>query len=259
MVTSGMSKEQVKLIKATIAKGATDDELSLFLEICNRRQLDPFARQIYFVKGVGTVTSIDGLRVNAERSKSYVPSDTTYQYDKGGNLLSATVSAKKQVAGVWHTISETAFLAEFKQGSPIWNRMPHVMLAKCAEARLLRRGWPEDTSGLYTQEEMGVDVHTGEVIDAVAEPVAPAALPLQAPPSKAEVDTDYTAKLLRLFASKGVTSVTLERFMQRAPVEWQEPEHRILSAAWKQLKAGEKTAFELFAPRAEEVDDELPN
>lgn len=35
-----------------------------------------------------------------------------------------------------------------------WLSMPHVMLAKCAEAQALRKGWPEDLSGVYVAEEM---------------------------------------------------------------------------------------------------------
>jgi phage recombination protein Bet len=43
-----------------------------------------------------------------------------------------------------------------------WRKMPDVMLKKCAEAAALRRGWPEDLSGLYVEEEL----HRSQVIDA---------------------------------------------------------------------------------------------
>lgn len=43
-----------------------------------------------------------------------------------------------------------------------WRKMPDVMLKKVAEAAALRRGWPEDLSGLYVEEEL----HRSQVIDA---------------------------------------------------------------------------------------------
>ncbi|WP_149111461.1 recombinase RecT [Limnoglobus roseus] len=50
-----------------------------------------------------------------------------------------------------------------------WKNMPHVMLGKCAEAQALRRGWPEDMSGLYVQEEMAkvyLDMSATEAVEA---------------------------------------------------------------------------------------------
>ncbi len=163
----------VQLIKDTFAKGATDDELALFLQTVKRTGLDPIARQLFLVKRydaklktevMSIQISIDGFRLIADRTDKYVPSkDPTFVF-KGGTLESATAYIKKFVGGVWHDISATAYYDEYvqetKEGQPnrMWQKMPRLMLAKCAESLALRKAFPAELSGLYTVEEMGNDM-----------------------------------------------------------------------------------------------------
>ncbi len=154
----GFTQQQHDLLKRMICKTATEDELKLFIDSCIRTKLDPFIKQIYLLKFAGTMTimvSIDGLRLIAERTGRYMPGrEPTYVYDKTGNLFSATSYVKKRATdGSWHECAATAHFNEYKGGN-VWNSKPHVMLAKCAEALVLRKAFPSDMSGLYTEDEM---------------------------------------------------------------------------------------------------------
>lgn len=161
--------EQVGVLKRMIAPGLNGDELAIFSHICKRVNLDPFAKQIYGQKRGGRlviVTGIDGFRLIAERTGKYAPGkDTEFIYDEKGNLNGAKVFVKKQTPdGTWHEVSATALLGEYNANQGCWKTMPHVMIEKCAEARALRRAFPADLSGIYSQEEM--DQAATEVEDA---------------------------------------------------------------------------------------------
>jgi len=172
--------EQIALVKRTICKPkereATNDELALFVGQCKRTGLDPFARQIYAVfrksRGQEQMTiqvGIDGLRLIAERSGHYLGQigplwcgqdgvwrETWFAKD---HPLAAKVIVRKVVAG---QISETPAVAHWTEyvptfnGKPsgLWSDKPALMLAKCAEALALRKAFPNDMSGLYTDDEM---------------------------------------------------------------------------------------------------------
>ena len=42
-----LTRGQIELIKRTVAKGATDDELKLFIQVCAGARLNPFLRQAH--------------------------------------------------------------------------------------------------------------------------------------------------------------------------------------------------------------------
>lgn len=140
-------------------------------------------------------------------------------------IVSAEVSAFSFVQGEWHEIVGIAYWGEAapiksepeeftmqetgqkwpdgnakmrkvaKPGSPIiekldpdkdgWRKMPHLMLAKCAEMQALRKGWPEDLSRVYADEE----THSAQILEGV----------------------DYTDLTPSEMAAKGDTTARLER------------------------------------------------
>lgn len=171
------TRDQVDLIKKTIAKGATDDELKLFLYTAEKRGLDPLAKQIYFQKrrsskgedNITIITGIDGYRLAADRTGKYAGNDDPV-FDDEENPRKATVTVYKITGGVRCPFTATARWDAYYPGDALgfmWRKMPHTMLGKCAEALALRKAFPQELSGLYIREEME---QAGEPITEVAEP-----------------------------------------------------------------------------------------
>lgn len=162
-------ESKIDLIKRTVAAGATHDELELFFHQARRAGLDPLAKQIYYVKrkGKGVIqVGIDGLRLIADRTGKYAGSDDA-EFEgetRGGYPAKAKVAVYKMVQGQRCAFSATARWDEYYPGDDQgfqWRKMPHAMLAKCAEALALRKAFPADMSGLYIHEEMdqaGVEI-----------------------------------------------------------------------------------------------------
>ena len=164
-VSAGMSEEQVALVKATVCKGASDDELKLFLGVCARTGLDPFARQIYSLPARGgraTMISIDGFRLIAERSGHYAGQIGPEWCGEDGQWRSVWLGKGEPAAARVGVLRDdfaqplyaVARMASYRGGTPTWKQMPDVMLAKCAEMLALRRAFPAELSGLYGTEEM---------------------------------------------------------------------------------------------------------
>lgn len=137
-------------------------------------------------------TTIDGLRVIAARHGDYRPMEEppVIEYDVARideatnplGIVRAEVRAWRASGDAWHAVVGEAWWDEYapihaSPGAkgpsadhlessrqehpdttmtldPSWRRMGRVMIAKCAEAQALRRGWPDVLSGLYGDEEL---------------------------------------------------------------------------------------------------------
>jgi phage recombination protein Bet len=191
---AAFSNTEIELIKRTVAPDLMPAEFDLFIQMCREKRLSPVKRQIYAIlfirnkktndgwekiRQVNYVTAIDGFRAIAERTGCYRPGQRSVECDpeardKNNNpygIVSATASVWKLTGGEWHEYSETVWWEEYAPLKEVWEnnkptgqlqldtsgqwgKMGRNMLMKCAEAQALRRGWPEDFSGLNDPAEI---------------------------------------------------------------------------------------------------------
>jgi phage recombination protein Bet len=179
VTTLQFSQTQLDLLKSTIAKGTTDEQFSLFVEVAQRTGLNPFAKQIYAVvrntkegdKWVPTMTiqtGVDGYRLIAQRSGDYAGQrGPEWCGDDGvwrgvwlekGPPSAARVGVLRHgfAEPVWGVATVSSYMQTTRDGGPqgLWRSMPDVMIAKCAEVLALRKAFPQELSGVYADVEM---------------------------------------------------------------------------------------------------------
>ena len=160
------NNDQLALVRSTVAKGTTPEQFKLFIEVCKYHGLNPFARQIYAVVRGGQMTiqtSIDGYRLLAERSGKYAGQTGPEWCGADGVWrdvwLDDAPPAAARIGILRKDFAQPTWgVAKYKSyvqsSSPLWSKMPDVMLAKCAESLALRKAFPAEMSGIYTAEEM---------------------------------------------------------------------------------------------------------
>lgn len=152
-----------------------------FLLHARRTGLDPIARQIYCIERGGkwgTQVSIDGARLVAERTGQYRGQTPTQWTADGVTWVDVWLSKDNPAAarvGVYREGFEAPLVTvatwdAYNAGSPIWKKMPALMLGKCAEMLALRKAFPQDLSGLYSTEEMDQAGAPREVVRNVERP-----------------------------------------------------------------------------------------
>jgi phage recombination protein Bet len=184
-----LPKEKVELIKKTVAKDANDLELQMFLHLCNQYKLDPFLKEIYFMKrkvynsykqGYDEVPTMmvsrDGFLAIAHKSGAFDGMDTEAIYDDKGNLVGARCTVYNKSFA--HPVSQSVLFKEYcvytKDGKAqgLWSTKPETMIKKVAEAQALRKAF--NVHGVYMPEEMEAEIARDNMrdIDNISETLA---------------------------------------------------------------------------------------
>lgn len=151
-----LTREQIELLKLNIAKGATDDELRLFVHVCDSTGLNPFIDEIYFWKSKGKAIiypSIYGLRRKAAESGDYMGQAGPFWCGLDGLWRDIWISDKPPTAAkvgvyrrgnpepTWAVVKWSEFQRQGRN-IPTWDRQPAHQLAIVAERHALRKGCP---------------------------------------------------------------------------------------------------------------------
>ena len=218
-------RAQLATLRHTLCEGANDSQFAVFVTVCKHRSLDPWAKQVHCIIRGGKMTiqtAIDGFRVIAERSGKYQGQTPPQWCGPDGKWCEVWLSTQPPAAariGVFRAGWKEpcwgiARFASYSQGNDMWRKMGDNQLAKCAEALALRKAFPEDLSGIYTDDEMAqADVvvtplghaaaaDSRPTIDATEEPPRAKAPPPNAKeaPSEADKAAEYEATVLERIA-----------------------------------------------------------
>jgi phage recombination protein Bet len=176
LAISQFSRDQIDLIKWTVAKGATDNELKLLLELAAKYDLDPFAKEIWCIKlrendAALIMTSRDGYLKVAQRNPDYrglaaavVRKGDHFKFNPALGTVDHEFGPERgAIIGAWAMVHHRTLMpvtvyvdfAEYKGATPIWTKFPSAMIQKVAEAFVLKRAF--GISGLVTKEEMDAE------------------------------------------------------------------------------------------------------
>lgn len=210
----GATKETWKaLCEAIFPLAQSSDSIVLALSYCKGRNLDPFKKFIHIVpmwnsaagKMIDTIwPGIGEHRATAFRTGVFAGKDET----KWGPDVEVTAGSVKLTVPQWcqitvyrmiqghrvpfpgpqvwwlETYSQKGGRSRDETPTEKWQRSPHYMLEKCAEAAALRAAFPEELGGMNTAEEMEGKVYNGGDIQ------APAGQASQRPPREGVIDVE---------------------------------------------------------------------
>ena len=197
------SQGEIKLSPAIIQKylvhgdgKLTSQEIMMFLALCKYQRLNPFLREAYLIKyGNAPATMVVGKEAflkKARHAKDYAGHKAWTE----GEIPKMVGIAEVYVAGfqvpIRVQVDYNEYVGKKKDGTinRMWSEKPKTMLRKVALVQALREAFPEELGGMYSEEEMPVDMDNL--------PREPVPIPeMQEPGEKKEPSESYSPEAMK--------------------------------------------------------------
>lgn len=180
-----MVKLSPSIIRNYLVNGngeVTDQEVAMFLNLCRFQHLNPFLREAYLIKfgnqPATIVTGKDAITKRAMRNHKFAgqQAGVVIQHPDSGELEyrnGALVIANERLVGGWAkvfvkgydvpieaVVSYQEYVGTTKNGevNGQWSKKPATMIRKVALVQALREAFPEDLGGMYSSEEMNIEL-----------------------------------------------------------------------------------------------------
>ena len=179
---------------------ATDQEVLMFIKLCQHQGLNPFLREAYLIKysdksPATTVVGKDAFTRRASEMKECKgwKAGVCCMNQKTGAYVEregTVVLPNEKLVGGWCEVKmtrweepfkQTAMLDEYHQHNSMWNSKPATMIRKVAIVQALREAFPAQFQGMYDSSEIDTNGELPEtVIDVTpkAEPEDQSKLPI---------------------------------------------------------------------------------
>ena len=149
-------------LKATVFKGASDEEMMALVMVANEHGLNPLTKEIYAFPskggGITPVVSVDGWTSILNRHRNFDGISFAYENHREGHVVSGTATI--HVKGRSHPVVVTEFMQECAGNSQPWKQYPRRMLRHKALIQGARIAF--GFSGIYDHEEAEEIVATAE-------------------------------------------------------------------------------------------------
>lgn len=165
-------------IRKYICPDATDQEIFMFLKLCEERHLNPFIKEAYLVKYNNSPATLivgkDAFTKKAEENPAFdgfeagvvVMCELTGDSNSGYTTeqrQGTLVNDNEKIIGGWAKVHrkdrKVPFFAEvsmkeYNTGMSSWKKIPATMIRKVALVQALREAFPSDLGGCYDSAEM---------------------------------------------------------------------------------------------------------